>query len=222
MKSLIRNRMNKIKDMKKVFSILLCLTFSMTILAQTSGGQITRPNKKVPQRSSKTGKSENRNKKQVSPQQPKPTTGTINGHEWIDLGLPSSIKWAACNVGASLPSDYGDYFNYKTTFYWGGTWRLPTEKDIRELKNCCQWFWTKIEGKSGYKVVGANGASIFLPAAGYYNKDGYLASAGSLGTIWSSSSIAANYYYLLFSQYNNSIMQESSHDIKYSIRPVSD
>ena len=36
------------------------------------------------------------------------TRGFINGHEWVDLGL--SVKWAACNVGASSPSEYGMYF----------------------------------------------------------------------------------------------------------------
>ena len=34
----------------------------------------------------------------------------INGHEYVDLGLPSGLKWATCNVGAALPSDYGGYF----------------------------------------------------------------------------------------------------------------
>ena len=40
-------------------------------------------------------------------------TGTINGHEWIDLGL--SVKWATCNVGASKPKDYGDYYAWGET-----------------------------------------------------------------------------------------------------------
>lgn len=31
-----------------------------------------------------------------------------NGHEYVDLGL--SVKWATCNVGASKPEEYGDYF----------------------------------------------------------------------------------------------------------------
>jgi len=34
----------------------------------------------------------------------------INGHEFVDLGLPSNIKWATVNVGASSPEDYGDYY----------------------------------------------------------------------------------------------------------------
>ena len=36
------------------------------------------------------------------------TTGTENGHEWVDLGL--SVKWATCNIGASKPEDKGSYF----------------------------------------------------------------------------------------------------------------
>ena len=33
-----------------------------------------------------------------------------NGYEYVDLGLPSGLKWATCNVGAEKPTDYGDYF----------------------------------------------------------------------------------------------------------------
>ena len=39
-----------------------------------------------------------------------PIEGTANGHSWVDLGLPSGKKWATCNVGATLPEEYGDYF----------------------------------------------------------------------------------------------------------------
>ena len=28
----------------------------------------------------------------------------------VDLGLPSGIKWATCNVGAEKPEDYGNYY----------------------------------------------------------------------------------------------------------------
>ena len=38
------------------------------------------------------------------------TNGQINGHDFVDLGLPSELKWATCNVGASTPSEYGDYY----------------------------------------------------------------------------------------------------------------
>ena len=36
-------------------------------------------------------------------------------HEWVDLGLPSGTLWATCNVGASSPEDYGDYFSWGET-----------------------------------------------------------------------------------------------------------
>lgn len=36
-------------------------------------------------------------------QKAKTLTGVINGHEWVDLGLPSGTKWATCNIGANSP-----------------------------------------------------------------------------------------------------------------------
>ena len=38
-----------------------------------------------------------------------------NGYEYVDLGLPSGLKWATCNVGATSPEDYGDYFAWGET-----------------------------------------------------------------------------------------------------------
>ena len=43
--------------------------------------------------------------------------------EAVDLGLPSGLKWATCNVGASNPEEYGAYFAWgetepKTTYNW--------------------------------------------------------------------------------------------------------
>ena len=41
----------------------------------------------------------------------------------VDLGLPSGLKWAACNVGATTPEEYGNYYAWgetepKTTYTW--------------------------------------------------------------------------------------------------------
>ena len=51
------------------------------------------------------------------------SSGKHNGHEYVDLGLPSGLKWATCNVGATTPEEYGDYFAWgevepKTTYNW--------------------------------------------------------------------------------------------------------
>ena len=37
------------------------------------------------------------------------------GHEYVDLGLPSGLLWATCNVGADAPEDYGEYFAWGET-----------------------------------------------------------------------------------------------------------
>ena len=36
-------------------------------------------------------------------------------HEYVDLGLPSGTLWATCNIGASTPEEYGDYFSWGET-----------------------------------------------------------------------------------------------------------
>ena len=47
----------------------------------------------------------------IVPEEPKPS----GSHEYVDLGLPSGTLWATCNVGASTPEDYGDYFAWGET-----------------------------------------------------------------------------------------------------------
>lgn len=39
----------------------------------------------------------------------------INGHKYVDLGLPSGTKWATCNVGASQEWEFGDYYAWGET-----------------------------------------------------------------------------------------------------------
>ena len=139
----------------------------------------------------------------------------IDGHEYVDLGLPSGLKWATCNVDATTPEEYGGYYawgeteekeNYCWNTYkwcndrlsrltkyctddscciivdnktildleddvahvkWGGSWRMPTIDEYKELIYNCSWKWTTRKRVKGYKVTSKiNGKSIFLPAAG--------------------------------------------------------
>jgi len=46
-----------------------------------------------------------------------------NGHECVNLGLPSGTLWATSNVGATTPEGYGDYYAWgetttKSTYDW--------------------------------------------------------------------------------------------------------
>lgn len=159
-----------------------------------------------------------------------------NGHEYVDLGL--SVKWATCNVGATTPEGYGDYFAWGETSpkseytwgnlkfckdekgksfskynqtergtkdsrtvlelsddaahaNWGGSWRMPTIAEFRELEDKCTWTSATVNGTIGYNVVSKlNGNSIFLPAAGVrINTSRY-----SGGSYWSSSLCEFRYY----------------------------
>ena len=71
-----------------------------------------------------------------------------NGHEWVDLGLPSGLKWATCNVGASSSEEYGGYFA------WGET----TTKSIYTRENCASYeqSWGDIGGDSSRDAARAN------------------------------------------------------------------
>ena len=73
-------------------------------------------------------------------------TGTHKGHEWVDLGL--SVKWATCNVGASSPGDYGNYYA------WGET---KTKSSYTE-DNCASYgkSWGDIGGNSSRDAARAN------------------------------------------------------------------
>ena len=74
-----------------------------------------------------------------------------NGHEFVDLGLPSGLLWATCNVGASSPEQAGLYFA------WGETTGYAAEQITRGERKFL---------KKTYKTKKINGNSIFLPAAG--------------------------------------------------------
>ncbi len=36
-------------------------------------------------------------------------------HDYVDLGLPSGLLWATCNIGADAPEEYGDHFAWGET-----------------------------------------------------------------------------------------------------------
>ena len=56
---------------------------------------------------------------------------------------------------------------------WGSNWRTPTLEQLQELKEKCDWQWTKRNGVNGYLVTGRNGNTIFMPASGARSSDLY-------------------------------------------------
>ena len=168
----------------------------------------------------------------------------IKGHEYVDLGL--SVKWATCNVGANQPYEYGDFYLWgkistetdNTYTYgeydiggnrrfdvarakWTGSWRMPTRREILELVTNCKWQWTSINGVKGCKVIGPNGNSIFLPAAG--DSDAMSRrNIGKYGTYWSSTPDGNVRAYVLYISPEKVDIKQSYRENGKMVRPVSD
>ena len=71
-----------------------------------------------------------------------------NGHEWVDLGL--SVLWATCNVGASKPEGYGDYYAWgeievKSENQWSTY--IYSKDDYGKLTKYCK---DRSKGYNGY------------------------------------------------------------------------
>ena len=94
--------------------------------------------------------------------------------DYVDLGLPSGTLWKRQNESG--------FYTYEQAINLFGN-KLPESHHFVELKNECTWIWMD---DYGYKVVGPNGNSITLPAAGYRHWNGDVGNVGSNGFYWSS------------------------------------
>lgn len=63
-----------------------------------------------------------------------------NGHEWVDLGLPSGTLWATCNVGADKPEEFGNCFSWGETepkgYYSERSYSLCNDSYDKIIKYC--------------------------------------------------------------------------------------
>lgn len=90
-------------------------------------------------------------------------SNVINGYEYVDLGLPSGVKWATMNVGATSPEEKGNYYA------WG---ELQPKTDYTEMT--CTTYKLNIEDVSGnpeYDVARVDwGATWRMPTADEFNE----------------------------------------------------
>jgi len=85
-----------------------------------------------------------------------PELFTLQDREAVDLGLPSGTKWATCNVGATSPEQYGDFFAWgETTGYTSSTEGKTYDDDV------------DVEGYPGYTDRSFDWASYFDTPSGY-------------------------------------------------------
>jgi uncharacterized protein (TIGR02145 family) len=174
----------------------------------------------------------------------------LDNHEEVDLGLPSGLRWATCNIGANTPEEYGDYISWAEAFpkdeyteysysfpnynptvlependaatiRWSYGWRMPTKEEWEELYNNTTVTWTQQNGVNGRLFTANNGNSIFLPAAGY-RCDSSLLDAGSRGFYWSSSLFtdSPNHAWNLYFLSDGCYMYFYDRSYGQSVRPV--
>ena len=78
-------------------------------------------------------------------------------HEYVDLGLPSGTLWATCNVGASKPEEYGNYFAWgetqpKTTCSWSTYKYCKGTKDTM-TKYCTSKTYGTVDNKTELEAM---------------------------------------------------------------------
>jgi hypothetical protein len=75
-----------------------------------------------------------------------------NNHKYVDLGLPSGTLWATCNIGASKPEEYGDYFAWGETapkeIYTWETYKWCNGTNDTMTKYCTDSSFGTVDGKT--------------------------------------------------------------------------
>lgn len=169
-------------------------------------------------------------------------------YSWGEVETKNVYSWSAYKYGSGKESVFNKYCHsssfgsngFMDNKYildsdddvahvkWASNWRMPTKAELDELYNNCTWTWTNYNGVNGYKITsnksGYRDRSIFLPAAGYHQKDDYY--SGSL-SYWSSSLYTYNsdpqYAWGISYKYNstndNAIVCDERR-IGKSVRPV--
>lgn len=173
---------------------------------------------------------------------------SLGDFEAVDLGI--SVRWSNWNLGAISPVDYGglygwadttgekvstnpdDYpiknppLNISGTEYdiayrkTGGEWRMPSLREMHELRDKCTCFYSELYGINGLMVIGPNGNSIFLPAAGERHGK-TITNIGTDGNYWTGAS--GKNYGRSYSFYNTDKLNWDNYLDRYiglSVRPV--
>ena len=179
-----------------------------------------------------------------------PTPDPYNGHEYVDLGLPSGTKWATMNVGASSETDYGNYYQYgkgaaqyaatsgdsnysgtedplaasadTAVQVWGGQWHMPTRAQMQELTANTTYQWV-----TNYKDSGINGGTFTATngAVLFFPAVGYLFKGkkydvGNYGYYWGSSPNGSYNACSLYFTDGVKAVDNTIRNYGFSVRPV--
>ena len=180
----------------------------------------------------------------------KATFGTLNGHDWVDLGLPSGTKWATCNIGSTAPDIPGNLYawgesqtksSYSDSNYslsgeylteisgtsydtartlWGEGWTMPTNEQFKELLEYCDWLYAKINGHIGAIMTSRINQQSIFLPAAGYIDGTKAVNPKTNGNYWTSTRDPYNAIYIWIYGLETHYMTNSALSIGQSIRPV--
>lgn len=115
-------------------------------------------------------------------------------YKWFNKDDKSLTKYCVSSESGTVDNKTVlDMEDDAAHMHWGSAWRTPTKEELEDLRNQCSWAWETKNGVAGFRVIGPNGNSIFLPAAGYRDNTNTIASetigrymSSSLDTVFSS------------------------------------
>lgn len=150
--------------------------------------------------------------------------GVIDGHGYVDLGLSvkwaaydvgsdslltigDRYAWGETEIKSTYERDNYKYFktdignDISGTSYdaahvkWGGQWRMPTKSESSEFVQKCTFEKCDINGKTGLRVIGPNGNTLFLPEITHWTStvepdSGYLWDSDAYAMTWNKKSEA--------------------------------
>jgi hypothetical protein len=79
---------------------------------------------------------------------PEGNNKSINGHKFIDLGLPSGLLWAETNIGAAIAADDGNFYAWGET-----TTKSDYSEDAYKYYNSATSTYTKYNSNKGKNVL---------------------------------------------------------------------
>ena len=129
--------------------------------------------------------------------------------DYIDLGLPSGIKWASCNLGGVNPWDFGDYYTgysaYMQEVAVPEGYSIPGSANFEELIENCEVktvTYNNVQGNMFTSKI--NGNKIFLPFAGWYDdKKNYYSYDGRYWSFSRKATAGYHEYFHYFLYLNN-------------------